>query len=217
MFLTLKTIATIGFVLVSSLLFTSTVMAQEAPATVKEGPAVIQYNGDMANILSHLPSVYGRTIGLEIDPRQPRSTVGFDLRHPTLADVLNAITKSAPIYQWSEKGSFIEVVPVGGGSPFLDTRISNFHVDYADPAEAINQLMNLPEVQAVMNLMRLRYQDLSGASATPNSKKMSFTVQNVTLREVLNKIADENGSRFWTLKRNGAGVISISIAPISGH
>jgi hypothetical protein len=33
---------------------------------------------------------------------------------------------------------------------------------------------------------------------------------------VLNKIADENGSRFWILNRNGAGVISMSIAPIKG-
>jgi hypothetical protein len=169
----------------------------------------------MANLLANLTNVYDRTIGLEVDPRRPRSTVGFYLKDPTLADVLNAVTKSSPLYRWNEKEEFIEVVPLGGSSPFLDTRISNFRVDYADGAEAVSQLVNLPEVQASMNTMRLRYRDPANSRAIDAGKKMSFTLQDVTLRQVLNKIANENGSRFWILHRNGAGAISISVAPIN--
>src|SRR5687768_16475048 len=102
MSITLKTIATIGFALLLSGMSVSSSMGQQVPEA-KQLPAVIQYNGDMANILSHLPSVYGRTIGLEVDPRRPRSNVQFHLKQPTLPDVLNAITTSSSLYSWSER------------------------------------------------------------------------------------------------------------------
>ena len=202
-----KTITTmVSLVLAASM---TSVIAHQTPEKVR----VIQYNGDMAAILSKLPSTYNRTIGLEIDPRHPRSTVHFNLQHPTLADVFNAITKSAPIYQWNERGDFVEVVPLSGSSPFLDTPISDFRIDYADEAEAINQLVNLPEVQAAMNAMRLRYRDSVDAGTKSSGKKMSFIWQNVTLRQVLNRMADESGSRFWILHKNITGVIWIRLAP----
>ena len=188
----------------------------QTPAERRQRPVVFKYDGDMAYLLAQLPDVYDSTIGLEVDPRQPRSTVGFYLSEPTLADVLNAITKSSPLYQWREKDGCIEVLPLQGSSPLLDTHISNFRVDYADQAEAFTQLVNLPEVQASMNALRLRYQDRANASTTGSGKKMSFTLENVTVRQVLNKIAHENGTRFWTLKKNSAGIFSISTVPIRG-
>jgi len=208
-----RMIATIGLALVFSAMCMSPVMAQQAPETVKQPLRVIQYNGDMANILSQLPGIYHRTIGLEVDPRHQWSTVDFYLKDPTLVDVLNAITKSAPIYQWSDKQDFIEVVPVRGGTALLDTRISSFRVDYADESEAINQLLNLPEVQASMTAMRLRYKNTANPLAAGSGKKMSFAVQDVTIRQVLNKIANENGSRFWIMKRNIGGLFSIGTVP----
>ena len=208
---------------IAKIIFTLTICATcvgfavgQTPAEGRQLPVVFKYDGDMAHLLAQLPEVYGSTIGLEVDPRQPRSTVGFYLKEPSLSDVLNAITKSSLIYQWREKDGFIEVLPLQGSSPLLDTHISNFRVDYADEAEAITQLVNLPEVQASMNAMRLRYQDRANASTTGSGKKMSFTLENVTVRQVLNKIADENGTRFWTLKKNSAGIFSISTAPIRG-
>lgn len=213
MSINLKTIPTIGFALLLATC-TSPVIAQQAPPkTVKERVAVIQYKGDMANILSKLPEAFDRTIGLDVDPQHHWSPVDFYLKEPTLADVLNAITKSAPMYRWSDREDFIEIVPLTGGTPLLDTRVGSFRVDYADETEAINQLLNLPEVQASMTAMRLSYKNPGHALADNSGKKMSFAVQDVTVRHVLNKIANENGSRFWILKRNIAGLFSISTLP----
>src|SRR5687767_10650493 len=86
-------------------------------------PAVIQYDGDMAAILSKLPEVYDVTIGFEADPAQPRPKVSFYLKNPALADVLNAVTRSAPRYQWRDSGGVIEVLPSAGSSPLLDVLI----------------------------------------------------------------------------------------------
>jgi len=205
-----------GFALVVFGLYGSSIIrAQPAAETQSQPPAVIQYKGDMANMLAHLPSIYGRTIGLELDVRQQRSTVEFYLKDPTLVDVLNAITKSAPIYRWSDREDSIEVVPLKGGTPLLDTRVSSFRVDYADESEAITQLLNLPEVQASMDAMKLR-QNSTNAFAAGSGKKMSFAVHDVTVRQVLNKIANENGSRFWILTRNSAGFFSIRTVRIIG-
>lgn len=180
----------------------------------RQTPAVIQYNGDMSNMLAHLPSVYGRTIGLEVDPQQRRSVVQFYLKEPTLADVLNEITRCAPVYRWSEKDDTVEIGPLAGGSPFLDTPIESFRVDYADAAEAINQLINLPEVQTSMTALKLRYREPQTSSAVDVGKKMTFAVHGVTLRQVLNRIAIENGSRFWVLQRDTRGSFAISTTPV---
>ena len=185
----------------------------QTPANGRQRPAVIKYDGDMAHMLSHLPGIYGSTIGLETDPQQPKSTVGFYLTEPTLADVLDAITRSSQIYQWREKDGFVEVVPLKGSSPLLDTYISNFRVDDAGEGDAINRLINLPEVQMAMKGMNLSYRDRLNAPAGREGKKVSISLEGVTLRQVLNTIANEKGTRFWEFRRDNRG-FTISTSPI---
>lgn len=184
----------------------------QTPANGRQRPAVIKYDGDMANMLSHLPDIYGSTIGLETDQQQPISTVGFYLTEPNLADVLDAITKSSLIYQWREREGSIEVVPLKGSSPLLDTYISNFRVDDVGEAEAIKQLINLPEVQMAMKGMNLSYRDRRNVPAGSDTKKLSISLDGITLRQVLNTIANEKGTRFWVFRRDNHG-FSISTSP----
>ncbi|HEY5883783.1 MAG TPA: hypothetical protein VIT88_03810 [Pyrinomonadaceae bacterium] len=209
----LRTLVTSGCALVLLGISLASTMGQQVQDEARQHPAVIQYKGDMANILAVVATRYDRTIGLEVDPRQSRTTVDFYLKEPTLSDVMNAITKSSVIYRWSDGAESIEVIPLGGGSPLLDTHITSFRVDYADEGEAIVQLVNLPEVQASMNAMRLQFRERVNGLATNSGKKMSFTLKNVTVRQVLNRIANESGTRFWMMHRNGAGFISISTEP----
>lgn len=106
------------------------------------------------------------------------------------------------------------MVPLRGGGPLLDTHISNFRVENAGEAEAINQLVSLPEVQAGINSMRLRYRGPANSLTDGSGKKMSFTLQDATVRQILDRIANENGSRFWVLQRYSGGGFSISTRPI---
>lgn len=212
----LRTLVTLGCALVLSGISVASIMGQQVQEEVKQRPAVIHYKGDMAHILANLTNRYERTIGLEVDPRQSRTTVDFYLNQPTLTDVMNAITKSSVIYRWSNREESIDVIPMTGGSPFLDTHVTSFRVDYADETEAIVQLINLPEVQASLNAMRLQFRERANGLDTGSGRKMSFTLKNVTVRQVLNRIATECGTRFWMMHRNGAGLISISTEPIRG-
>ena len=78
---------------------------------------------------------------------------------------------------------------------------------------AINQLINLPEVQAVIRAMRMTHRDLGDPSTGRKGQKFSISLQGVTMREALNRVAKESGARFWIFRRDRNGIFSISNSP----
>ncbi len=208
-----RTIATAVIALTIYGAYTSPCEGQQGSESRTQLPAVIKYDGDMAFMLAHVTEIYGATIGLEVDPQQPRSRVSFYLRDPTLADVLNAIVQSASRYQWHNSGGFIEIMPLHGSSPFLDTIIRNFRIDNVDEREAIKQLVLLPEVQASMAAMSLSRQDLGEAATDKKGEKISIRLESVTLRQALNIVAKQTGTRFWVFSSDGKGRFSITNSP----
>ena len=191
----------------------SRVIGQQTSASKTQPLRVIQYDGDMANMLAILTDSFGVTIGLEVDPKQPKSQVSFYLRDATLSDVLNAIVKSAPTYEWRERSGSIEVLPVGASSPLLDMMIINFRVSEVDQTEAVNRLMNLRDVQANLRAMGLNRKDTGSASTETKSEKFSMNLEAVTMRQALSKISNEGGRRFWIFQTFGDGFFSISNSP----
>jgi len=95
----------------------------------------------------------------------------------------------------------------------LDTPIRNFRVNDVEEAVAIDQLVNLPEVQAGMRAMSLNHRDLGNASTQRNVKKFSITLEGVTMRQALNRVAKENGAGFSIFRRDSNGFFSISSSP----
>jgi hypothetical protein len=188
----------------------STALAQQPSAPRVQAPVIIQYDGDMAAILTEMPSIYDVTIGLEVDGQQPHSQVVFDLREPTLAEVMNAIVKSAPKYQWREGAGFVELFPAAGSNPLLDTKINSFRTSEVDEAGAINLLMNLPEIQASLRALNLYRRAFAAKSTEKKSEKVSVTLEGVTLRQALNEIAKQSGRRFWIFRNYSGGFFSIS-------
>ena len=184
----------------------SGVMAQQpAPPPVR----AITYKGDMANILSELPNVYGVTIGLELDT-QRYQVVGIALSDATVTDVMNAIVQSAKKYQWQQTGSFVEVWPLAGSNPLLETRISSFNVKDLSASEAFDRLLNLPEVQANMRDLNLQRRAPAESPGKLTSSRLSVKLEGVTLREALDKIAQEARVDIWIFRNYPNGFFSIS-------
>ena len=184
----------------------SGVMAQQpAPPPVR----AITYKGDMANILSELPNVYGVTVGLELDT-QRYQVVGIALSDPTVTDVMNAIVQSAKKYQWQQTGSFVEVWPLAGSNPLLETRISSFNVKDLSASEAFDRLLNLPEVQANMRDLNLQRRAPAESPGKLTSSRFSLNLEGVTLREALDKIAQEAHVDIWIFRNYPNGFFSIS-------
>ncbi|HEU4511356.1 MAG TPA: hypothetical protein VFR78_24215 [Pyrinomonadaceae bacterium] len=185
---------------------TSGVMAQQpAPSTVR----VIEYNGDLAMLMAALPNTYGVTVGLELDT-QARHTVRLSLQDATIADVMNAMVQSSKKFQWQQTGWLVEVWPAAGSNPLLDTKIGSFNVREASPAEAFDKLLTLPEVEANMTTLKLKRRAPESGSGELSSPRFSLALEGVTLREALNKIAQESRLAIWTFRNYPNGFFSIS-------
>jgi len=157
----------------------------------------------MAGLLAKLAPEFNVNIGLEVYPWRPTTQVKVELSDPTIADVLNAVVDSAPGYRWREAEGAFEVSPEGGGCPLLDTRIEDFQVSGVTQAEAVEQLMNLPEVRAGMSALNLRYEGRDGRPTKQGGEKFSMSVKGASLRQVLHQIAGRSGGRFWGFGRYG--------------
>ena len=184
----------------------SGVMAQQ-PTTPPV--RVITFEGDMTRIMAALPNAYGVTVGLELDT-QRYHRVGISLLDATVTDVMNAIVQSSKKYQWRQTGGFVDVWPSAGSNPLLDTRISSFNVKDLSPSEAFDQLLNLPEVQANMTAFNLKRRAPDGSPEKLSSSRFSVNLEGVSLREALNKIAQESRIEIWIFRNYPNGFFSIS-------
>jgi hypothetical protein len=185
----------------------SGVMAQQPPA--RSTLRAITYEGDMTNVLSALPGAYGVTVGLELDSQRYRH-VGIALSDATLTDVMNAIVQAAKKYQWRQTGEVVEVWPVAGGNPLLETRINNFNVKNVSALEAFNRLFTLPEVLANMRELNLQRRAPDESPDKLISSRFSVNLEGVTLREALNKIAQESHIEIWIFRNYPNGFFSIT-------
>jgi hypothetical protein len=184
----------------------SGVMAQQpVPSAVR----VIEYKGDITAVVAALPSTYGVTVGLELDT-QRYHVVGISLRDATVTDVMNAIVQSSKKYQWRQTGGFIDVWPSAGSNPLLETRISSFSVKDVSPSEAFDRLLNLPEVQANMTGWNLKRRAPDVSPTKLSSSRFSVSLEGVSLREALNKIAQESRIEIWVFRNYPNGFFSIS-------
>ena len=184
----------------------SGVMAQQpASPTIR----VIEYQGDFTRILASLSNTFGITVGLELDTERYHH-VRVSLLDATVTDVLKATVQSSKKYQWRQIGEFVDVWPLAGGNPLLETRISSFNVKDVSPADAFDQLLNLPEVRANMTALNLkrRAPDVSPGKLT--SSRFSVNLEGVSLREALNKIAQESRLEIWIFRNYPNGFFSIS-------
>lgn len=184
----------------------SDVMAQQqTPRTLR----VINYQGDMTLLLAAVSDSYGVTVGLELDTQPPRQ-VGVSLLDATLTDVMNAFVQSTKTYQWRQTGRFVDVWPLAGSNPLLETRITSFNVKDLSTSEAFDQLLNLPEVQANMTALNLKSRAPDASRGKLSSSRFSVDLEGVTLRDALNKIAQESGIEIWVFRNYPNGFFSIS-------
>jgi hypothetical protein len=198
-------------VLAIGLTVATAVSAQQNPAKASQ-VRVIKFHGDMAALLGTLAQQFDVTVGLETDPKKPRSEVTLDLYDATFHDMLNAIVQSEPRYQWLERDDCIEVLPVNYSLSLMDTPISSFQVKDVNRDLAINRLLGLPEVRAQYLSMNLKPRPPSPPSERAKDEKLSFDLNGVTLRQALNRIAQDSGAKFWVFRRYDDGTFEITLS-----
>ena len=204
MIISFKTIAALVVLGMCGVSMSGVMAQQPAPAPVR----VIHFQGDITMILAALPNPYGVTVGLELDTER-HHVVKVDLLDPTVTDVMNAIVQTKK-YQWRQTDRFVDVWPVAGSNQLLETRINSFNVKDLSPSAAFDQLLNLPEVQANMTTLNLKRRAPDVSPGKLSSSKFSINLEGVSLREALNRIAEESHLEIWVFRNYPNGFFSIS-------
>jgi hypothetical protein len=178
---------------------------QQTPTTLR----AVRFNGDMTSLLAEMPHAYGVTVGLELDT-QGYQRVEMDLSDASITDVMNAIVQSSKKYQWRQTDRFVEIWPLTGSNPLLETRISSFNFKDLSASQAFDQLLNLPEVQANMTTLNLKRRVPDVSPGKVSISRFSLNLEGLTLREALNKIAHESHIEIWIFRNYPNGFFSIS-------
>ncbi|HEU5236393.1 MAG TPA: hypothetical protein VFU37_04580 [Pyrinomonadaceae bacterium] len=164
-------------------------------ASKAEVVRVVVFDSDMASLLGALAESYDVTIGFETVPQHPNPRVKFQVYDATRNQVFDAIVRAVPEYQWRERDGVIEFLPVAGAS-FLDTPIGTLKVTNADWLQAIDALLNLPDVRASMLALGLSRRPVKQESAQ-TGRPINFELTNATVRDALNNITAQSGLHFW--------------------
>lgn len=177
---------------------------QENKLPQEQVPRVVVFDGDMTALLHHLADAYNVNLGFEADPRLPKPRINLQVRDATFREVLDAIIRLKPNYQWRESDGFFDLYPAAGGSPLLDIIVGDFEVKNAGWDEASSILLNLPEVRDGMTAMRLgRREAASEQEGGRGAALFSLRLENVPLRRALHEITSKSGSHFWALATVG--------------
>ena len=185
------------------LLIPSLGRAQEAqgPRATPEQLRVIVYDGQLRALLGSLADQYHVVIGFESDAQSPER-IKFEARDVNFHQALDAMIAAEPRYHWREVESSIEFYPVVRINPVLDTAIERFEVKDSHFAEAVESLINLPEVKSSLAAMALTRNE-SGYRARGVGSAFSLRLERVTVRQVLHEIAKRSGTYFWSFRQFG--------------
>jgi len=192
-------------------LFAVMTSAQEVVPIRNEPLRVVVYSGDMLTFMAQLSVTFETCFSFEIDPLEPRPNLTFSVKDATLDDVMNAIVKAKPTYAWRRNGKTIEIYPVGHANPLLETRISSLRLSNTKLKEALQHLMYSSEINSAIANFGLIHGPIGGAD--DQSRSVSLSADNITLRQALNQIAETSGVKFWSFELIGPNrdIVSISL------
>jgi hypothetical protein len=160
-------------------------------------------DAEAESILVRLAEEHKVPLGMEHVPLAPDGKRGkhinVKVERGTIRDVLNAITRADPRYEWVEADGVINVFPKQQKNSLLETTVDEFQVNQERADFAVDALMKLPEVKAKLEKMGLRFRNvISLPAGVPNSFPHPFSIYKATVRQVLNRLMKESDSYYWS-------------------
>lgn len=184
--------------------FESDLLARRISPTVIKGETIEQ-------ALSVLSDDYGIPMGIETGDESlgPARKIDLKLQETTVEEFLNSVVAKDPQYTWKLEGGIIHVWPLTGRDPLLtillDTKVSPFAITSGSTRYRVyHEILNLPEIKvqlSVADVAPLIF--LSSGTMRKVEKDLLFTESNLTLREVLDRMATTTDIKRWVLMRWG--------------
>lgn len=163
--------------------------------------------------LSFLADEYGVPVGIEVGDQKlsPDPKIDLELFETNVKDFLDAVIAKDPRYTWKLEGGVIHVWPVTGRDTFLttllDTKISHFAVtENSTRYKIYNDILDRPEIKTkliVADVAPIIF--LNFGTMARLEKGVVFEEADLTLRELLDKLAQKTNINRWVLLRWGKG------------
>jgi hypothetical protein len=184
---------------------------------------ITNYKTDESGVFVEMQKLsrrYRVPLGIEADSRWPDAKhVSVTISRGTVADIFNALVQHVPDYKWVESSGVVNVMPRQGSGGVLDVTIARFRANKATPDAIVAAIGSSPEVKAWVSQNRIVERDfftpsiLVGKGGKTDQPRVSLSVKNATLRDILNTIVKKPGFHVWLVGRYGehSQYLSISV------
>lgn len=127
------------------------------------------------------------------------------IRDGTVADVLDAVVACKADYRWELVNGVVRVFSISSSDPLLDTVIEDFDIKEKTIGEIKFAIAETPEVRSTLLQLGcvMRELELVPGPLNENARRLSFSLHNVTVREILNHIIKAHGGKYWSVVKWG--------------
>ena len=165
-------------------------------------------NSSLPIALQRLATKYHLLVGFESLPQldgEPALSLNVKVEDGTVRGVLDALITKDPRYVWVPSSETVAVYPTTGRDNLMQTVITRFKVDKVDRNEAVDALLNAPELQPALRQNKIKRREIMSlpGDTTKDLTRFSLDLRQATAREVLNAIANASHSSFWSFHRYG--------------
>lgn len=165
-------------------------------------------------LLSELSDLKKVPIGVEISPQDDllrKKTMRLQIKHGTLADVLNSIVKQNPLYTWKIQDQVVNVLPVEASRDpllrnVLEAKLEKFSIQRGMTRFSLRQtLITLPAINMILTQYNVVAENQSFMSRDfdPLGRGYGLEAANVSVSALLNQVVRESQTKYWIIQRYG--------------
>lgn len=154
--------------------------------------------------LAAIESGYKISIGFEMSVNDTdEGPVRLDPAGTDVVHIFNNIVEQRPAYEWTFENGVYDVYPKDEKQNLSGVVIRKFAIQDLTPADASQMLTELPEVRNWLGERGLKRQEFYTGPRWKSHEKMSFELENVAFRTILNELMRRAGDTRWTVSRYG--------------
>lgn len=192
--------------------FSSKARASDQADLLSQPIRAVSIKGEtIAFALEILTSECRIPIGIELTDEKLslRRKIDLDLSHTTVKGFLDSVVEKDPEYTWKLEGGVIHVWPVTNRdtliASLLDTKISHFSVGEGTSRYRIHSdILDLPEIKTKLIVAGVEPMIFAAFGSTFRlDEGVAFEESDVTLRELLDKLAQQTKINRWVIRRWG--------------
>jgi len=158
-------------------------------------------------VVSRLAADYHVVIGAYgIIPAGDNRTIDISIKNGTLGDVLDAITKADPHFEWHDsRNGAIHFVSRGARFSLVDVIVPSFDVDNPQSEDVLNLLQSIPAVRSWYRKRKcpIDYSIMGTGGELILWRNFSVHARDVPVSSILDEIAAKSHTYYWSFIQYG--------------